>query len=237
MIQQGLLSEPAQPRNQEGGHGLAGSCSRQQLSAGHWLLGLHHSYLGPSGRNPSNLPPGAGRSHWQHQLPVLLSSWPPGELGCPLAGCKTSWRVMGHFGVQLACRPQTELSAVQASGSWDKNIHIWKPSTRSLLVQLKGHITWVKSIAFSPDGLQLASAGYSKMVTLPGPSFWQTPTPTSHFPLNRKVPKGGPGCQLLLYSAWHCASPNASNMSTTPTASGERLYCTQCFYQVLCQVC
>ncbi|KAF5928935.1 hypothetical protein HPG69_002709 [Diceros bicornis minor] len=57
-----------------------------------------------------------------------------------------------------------ELSAVQASGSWDKTIHIWKPSTRSLLVQLKGHVTWVKSLAFSPDALQLASAGYSRMV-------------------------------------------------------------------------
>lgn len=54
-----------------------------------------------------------------------------------------------------------------ASGSWDKTIHIWKPSTRSLLVQLKGHVTWVKSIAFSPDGLQLASAGYSHTVTPP----------------------------------------------------------------------
>lgn len=60
-----------------------------------------------------------------------------------------------------------ELSTVQASGSWDKTIHIWKPSTRSLLVQLKGHATWVKSIAFSPNGLQLASAGYSHMVTTP----------------------------------------------------------------------
>ncbi|KAB0406698.1 hypothetical protein E2I00_003634 [Balaenoptera physalus] len=57
-----------------------------------------------------------------------------------------------------------ELSSVQASGSWDKTIHTWKPSTGSLLVQLKGYITWVKSRAFSPDGLQLASTGYSYML-------------------------------------------------------------------------
>ncbi|XP_057355006.1 WD repeat-containing protein 38 [Manis pentadactyla] len=54
-------------------------------------------------------------------------------------------------------------SGLLASGSWDKTILIWKPSTRSLLVQLKGHITWVKSTGFSLE-LQLASAGYSHMV-------------------------------------------------------------------------
>lgn len=66
---------------------------------------------------------------------------------------------------------------MQASGSWDKTIHIWKPSTRSLLVQLKGHATWVKSIAFSPDGLQLASAGYSQMVTPPQKALLLPPHP------------------------------------------------------------
>ncbi|XP_005252044.1 WD repeat-containing protein 38 isoform X1 [Homo sapiens] len=55
-------------------------------------------------------------------------------------------------------------SGLLASGSWDKTIHIWKPTTSSLLIQLKGHVTWVKSIAFSPDELWLASAGYSRMV-------------------------------------------------------------------------
>lgn len=71
-----------------------------------------------------------------------------------------------------------ELSVVQASGSWDKTIHIWKPSTRSLLVQLKGHVTWVKSIAFSPDELQLASIGYSRMVT----PLHQAPHPSKLLP-------------------------------------------------------
>ncbi|XP_074218315.1 WD repeat-containing protein 38 isoform X1 [Camelus bactrianus] len=68
----------------------------------------------------------------------------------------------GHSG-NISCLCYSA-SGLLASGSWDKTIHIWKPSTRSLLVQLKGHITWVKSIAFSPDGLQLASAGYSHTV-------------------------------------------------------------------------
>ncbi|XP_049752140.1 WD repeat-containing protein 38 isoform X7 [Elephas maximus indicus] len=53
---------------------------------------------------------------------------------------------------------------VQASGSWDKTIRIWKPQPASLLVQLKGHVTWVKSIAFSPNELWLVSAGYSRLI-------------------------------------------------------------------------
>uniref|UniRef100_A0A8C0HUH1 WD repeat domain 38 n=1 Tax=Balaenoptera musculus TaxID=9771 RepID=A0A8C0HUH1_BALMU len=68
----------------------------------------------------------------------------------------------GHSGnVSCLCY---SASGLLASGSWDKTIHTWKPSTGSLLVQLKGHITWVKSRAFSPDGLQLASTGYSYML-------------------------------------------------------------------------
>ncbi|XP_055127088.1 WD repeat-containing protein 38 isoform X3 [Symphalangus syndactylus] len=114
-------------------------CPEQRLLThgelpGHRLLGLHRTHLGPADGDPSSLPPGARGTQWQHQLPVLFTIWPP------------------------------ELSAVQASGSWDKTIHIWKPTTSSLLIQLKGHVTWVKSIAFSPDELWLASAGYSRMV-------------------------------------------------------------------------
>ncbi|XP_031510364.1 WD repeat-containing protein 38 isoform X3 [Papio anubis] len=45
---------------------------------GHRLLGLHHTHLGPADGDPSRLPPGARGTQWQHQLPVLLSIWPPG---------------------------------------------------------------------------------------------------------------------------------------------------------------
>ncbi|CAD7668024.1 unnamed protein product [Nyctereutes procyonoides] len=61
----------------------------------------------------------------------------------------------GHSG-NISCLCHSA-SGLLASGSWDK-------TTKSLLVQLKGQVTWVKSIAFSPDGSQLASAGYSHMV-------------------------------------------------------------------------
>lgn len=107
-------------------------------------------------------------------------------------------------------KPQgSELSAVQASGSWDKTIHIWKPTTSSLLIQLKGHVTWVKSIAFSPNELWLASAGYSRMVTTPGLSRSYLPTfpppgalsthsrrPTSPLALARRGQGQDPGASL-----------------------------------------
>ncbi|XP_020823180.1 WD repeat-containing protein 38 isoform X2 [Phascolarctos cinereus] len=54
----------------------------------------------------------------------------------------------------------------QASGSWDKTILIWKPETGKLLIKLLGHLTWVKSMAFSADGLRMASSEYSEMVKI-----------------------------------------------------------------------
>uniref|UniRef100_A0A4X2KQR8 Uncharacterized protein n=1 Tax=Vombatus ursinus TaxID=29139 RepID=A0A4X2KQR8_VOMUR len=57
-------------------------------------------------------------------------------------------------------------SGFLASGSWDKTIRIWKPETGKLLTKLLGHLTWVKSMAFSADGLRMASSEYSEMVIL-----------------------------------------------------------------------
>ncbi|XP_041530901.1 WD repeat-containing protein 38 [Microtus oregoni] len=74
-----------------------------------------------------------------------------------------SYQVLeGHTG-NISCLCYSA-SGLLASGSWDKTIRIWKPTTSSLLFQLRGHVTWVKSLAFSPDELRLASAGYSHTV-------------------------------------------------------------------------
>uniref|UniRef100_A0A8I5NYS0 WD repeat domain 38 n=1 Tax=Papio anubis TaxID=9555 RepID=A0A8I5NYS0_PAPAN len=132
----------------------------------------------------------------------LLVSGCPGFQGGPLLAARPL-RLPGP-------KPQgSELSAVQASGSWDKTIHIWKPTTSSLLIQLKGHVTWVKSVAFSPDELWLASAGYSRMVTTPGLSRSYPPTlpppgalsthsrrPTSPLALARRGQGQDPGASL-----------------------------------------
>lgn len=121
-----------------------------------------------------------------------------------LAGCKTLGRPLAILG--RSEHAGLELFVVWASRSWDKTIHIWKPSKRNLLVQLKDHVTWVKSIAFSFDGSQLASAGYSSMVTplpqvspsklLPPPPSYRNPQQhpersTSISALNRRVPRAG----------------------------------------------
>ena len=47
-----------------------------------------------------------------------------------------------------------------ASGSNDKTVRIWDSTTGKELFTLKGHADMVTSVAFSPDGLRLASCGY-----------------------------------------------------------------------------
>lgn len=174
-------------------------------------------------------------------LLVSWAAWVPGWL--PTATLRGSWATWGTENAvpKPIC---SELSAVQASGSWDKTIHIWKPSTRSVLIQLKGHITWVKSIAFSPDGQQLASAGYSHMVTSSRPAFLPTPTPKSPLPepsagpemstslsaLSRRLPGVEPRYQPLLnlMPGTHvCTGPNRA-ADISDSTSGQRKYCTEC---------
>jgi WD40 repeat protein len=46
-----------------------------------------------------------------------------------------------------------------ASGSADKTIKLWRESDGALQNTLTGHTSSVRSVAFSPDGAELASAG------------------------------------------------------------------------------
>lgn len=61
--------------------------------------------------------------------------------------------------------PLILLFVFQASGSWDKTVRVWNPCSGVLVFLLEGHSSWVKSVSFSRDGLLLATAGYSEMVT------------------------------------------------------------------------
>nr|XP_044634729.1 WD repeat-containing protein 38 isoform X4 [Equus asinus] len=118
----------------------------------------------------------------------------------------------GHSG-NISCLCYSA-SGLLASGSWDKTIHIWKSSTRSLLLQLKGHVTWVKSITFSPDGLQLASAGYSRMVKV-----WDCNTGKCMETLKAVLLAGSPGrgpC-LHLHPRWEALSVWSCRSGKTPS--------------------
>ncbi|XP_042769445.1 WD repeat-containing protein 38 isoform X6 [Panthera leo] len=139
------------------------------------------SALGPmNSRSAGTLAVGRVKSFGQHRGETLPYPVPPGhqrsvetatgswDSAICIWDLRTGTPVISHQELEghsgnISCLCYSA-SGLLASGSWDKTIHIWKPSTRNLLVQLKGHVTWVKSIAFSPDGSQLASAGYSHMV-------------------------------------------------------------------------
>jgi RNA polymerase sigma factor (sigma-70 family) len=46
-----------------------------------------------------------------------------------------------------------------AAGSADKTIHLWDVATGKAVGQLQGHGTWVRGVAFTPDGKNLVSSG------------------------------------------------------------------------------
>ena len=53
-----------------------------------------------------------------------------------------------------------------ASGSEDKTVKLWEPTTGKLLHTLAGHENWVGSVAFDPTGMTLASGSLDKTVKL-----------------------------------------------------------------------
>eukprot|EP00961_Rhodomonas_salina_P059042 793090-Rhodomonas_salina.1 len=57
-----------------------------------------------------------------------------------------------------------------ASGSWDRTVRLWNPSTGEEKRSLTGHTDFVTSVAFSPDGQMLASGSRDKTVRLWDPS-------------------------------------------------------------------
>jgi WD40 repeat protein len=52
------------------------------------------------------------------------------------------------------------------SGSYDKTVRIWDASTGAELNVLKGHTSWVNSVAISRDGMRIVSGSYDKTVRI-----------------------------------------------------------------------
>ena len=104
---------------------------------------------------------GGGHQFTNRDYAIRIWDGTTGEqIGSPLNGHRSavtsvSW---SHDGTRLA------------SGSWDKTVRIWNPSTGEELCQLTDHCDWVNSVAWAPDGRRLASGSNDKTVKIWDPN-------------------------------------------------------------------
>ncbi|ABW98082.1 hira (nucleomorph) [Hemiselmis andersenii] len=89
---------------------------------------------------------------------------------------KTMWRIFqtfrSHTGdiVDLAWTPN---NSFLASASLDNNILIWSLDSKSLIIKLSGHSTWVKGVSWDSTGKFLASHGADHKIFLWDTNSWQ----------------------------------------------------------------
>ncbi|KTF91493.1 hypothetical protein cypCar_00019231 [Cyprinus carpio] len=78
---------------------------------------------------------------------------------------KEAVTLQGHLG-NVACLCFS-VSGMLASGSWDGTVRVWSPLSHACLFVLGGcERVWVRSLAFSRDGLVLASTAEGDMVRI-----------------------------------------------------------------------
>jgi len=78
--------------------------------------------------------------------------------------CRPEQLALAHGGPVLAVAWSPDGRLATAAG--DNRIRLWDATTGQRLLQLDGHSSWVRSLAFSPDGQRLASAGDDDTVRL-----------------------------------------------------------------------
>ena len=86
----------------------------------------------------------------------------------PLTGKEFRCEGIGQALNAVACSPDGRVIVGSSWSSQDKSatIHVWERHTRKIRFTFKGHTGQVHSLAFSPDGKILASAGVDSLIYL-----------------------------------------------------------------------
>jgi WD40 repeat protein len=66
----------------------------------------------------------------------------------------------------IRAMPFSSDGRLMASGSWDRTVKLWDPTTGAVRRTFKGHSSKILAVAFSPDGRLVASGSGDKTVRL-----------------------------------------------------------------------
>ena len=125
-----------------------------------------HLYLSAMPQTPSNSPI---RQLWINHLQNHLSV----SLGHPLSWPAEILTLQGHTWAVNSVGYSPDGSHI-VSGSLDKTIRIWNPTTGQCIAgPFQGHTDGVNSVAYSPDGSHIVSGSWDKTIRVWNPTTGQ----------------------------------------------------------------